>query len=250
MSNEKLTLIAGIFPCLEALQSGVSLEKIHLKKGIGGPNIEMIKTLALQQEVPIQQVPVQKLNRMTGVRHQGVIAIQSFIDYHNIEDVVMNVFEKGEQPLGILLDRVTDVRNFGAIARTAECMGCHFIVIPKRNSAQINDEALKTSAGALNHIPICRVDHLTEAVQLLQKSGVQVVGATEKAGRSIFEGEFEVPTVVVMGSEQDGISPSLLKTLDHSFKIPLRGQVNSLNVSVATAMFLTEICRQQSHTGG
>ncbi|MFT4660061.1 MAG: 23S rRNA (guanosine2251-2'-O)-methyltransferase [Patiriisocius sp.] len=243
--KDKEIVIGGIFPVLEALQKGVPLEKILIKKDLGGPNIIEIKTLAIEAKIPIQQVPIEKLNRETGIRHQGVVAFQSFVEYQDIESIIPMIFERGETPLGLILDRISDVRNFGAICRTAECMGCHFVVIPKKNAAKINDDAMKTSAGAINHLNICRVSNLSKTISFLQESGLQIIGASEKAEKDLFESDFTIPTAIVMGSEKDGISQDISNKLNEVYQIPLVGEVKSLNVSVAAGMFLIEVNRQR-----
>jgi len=245
LKKQSELVIAGIFPCLEALQKGASIEKILLKKDLGGPNVDEIKRLAFAASIPVQQVPIEKINRVTRVRHQGVVAFQSFVDYHNLEQIIPTLYEEGKVPLGMILDRITDVRNFGAICRTAECMGCHFIVIPKKNAAQINDEAVKSSAGAISHLPICRESSLKDVVKFLKDFGLSIVGASEKAEKTLFEVDLKGPTAIVMGSEMDGISSGLMSEVDQLCKIPMTGKVQSLNVSVSAGMFLLELTRQR-----
>lgn len=239
--NKEITF--GIQSVLEALKSGQEIDKILIQKE---QDFIDIQRLANEREVPIQRVPIEKLNRVTRKNHQGVIAYISAIRYVSLHNVLTGVFEKGEMPLLLILDRITDVRNFGAIARTAECMGVHAIVIPLRGGAEINSDALKTSSGALNYLPVCRENNLFNTVRYLQESGVQVVACTEKAADDIHKVDFDVPTALVMGSEEDGISNDILRRADAAVKIPLTGKVASLNVSVATGMLLYEVVRQRT----
>jgi 23S rRNA (guanosine2251-2'-O)-methyltransferase len=241
--NKEITF--GIQSVLESLKSGQEIDKILIQKE---QDFIDIQRLANEREVPIQRVPIEKLNRVTRKNHQGVIAYISAIRYVSLHNVLTGVFEKGEMPLLLILDRITDVRNFGAIARTAECMGVHAIVIPLRGGAEINSDALKTSSGALNYLPVCRENNLFNTVRYLQESGVQVVACTEKAADDIYKVDFDVPTALVMGSEEDGISNDILRRADAAVKIPLTGKVASLNVSVATGMLLYEVVRQRTTT--
>ena len=202
--------------------------------------------------MPFQFVPAEKLdiicqkNRLRSVSHQGVLAFVSAITYHDLTQVIPFVFEKSETPLILVLDEITDVRNFGAIARTAECAGVHAIIIPKKGSAQINTDAVKTSAGALNHIPVCRVDSLKSTIQFLKDSGLQIIACTEKAVENIQNINYTVPSAIVLGSEESGISTEIIKAADHLVKIPLFGKIASLNVSVATGIILYEAIRQRN----
>jgi 23S rRNA (guanosine2251-2'-O)-methyltransferase len=209
-------------------------------------SIEIIE-LAHKAQVPVSSVPVEKLDNLTRKNHQGAVAFLSPIDYAPLDIIVTGIFERGQSPLLLILDRVTDVRNFGAIARNAECMGVHAIIIPSRGSAQVNGDAIKTSAGALNIVPVCREPNLKETIWYLQQSGVQIVACTEKAEQGVQEGkvDFTVPTAIIMGSEEDGISPEYLKRADVQVRIPLVGQIGSLNVSVASGVVLYEALRQR-----
>ena len=235
-------LTFGIQPVMEALLAGQEFDKLLIQWETNMPDIQK---LAAEREIAIQRVPIEKLNKITRKNHQGVIAFMSSIRYVSLHNVLSGVFEKGEIPLLLVLDRITDVRNFGAIARTAECMGVQAIVVPVRGAAQINSDALKTSSGALNHLPVCRENSLTETLRYLQESGVQIVACTEKAGQSLSEVDFSTPTAILMGSEEDGIAPELLRRADVVAKIPMSGKVGSLNVSVATAMVIYEATRQR-----
>jgi len=235
-------LTFGVQPVMEALLAGQEFDRLLIQWETNMPDIQK---LAAEREIAIQRVPIEKLNKITRKNHQGVIAFMSAIRYVSLHNVLSGVFERGEIPLLLVLDRITDVRNFGAIARTAECMGVHAIVVPVRGAAQINSDALKTSSGALNHLPVCRENNLVDTVRYLQESGVQVVACTEKAGQNLTAADFSTPTAILMGSEEDGIAPELLRRADTVIKIPMSGKVGSLNVSVATAMIIYEATRQR-----
>jgi 23S rRNA (guanosine2251-2'-O)-methyltransferase len=238
-------LVYGIQPILEAFSSGKTIDKIMVQKGTDNPLIKDILTKAQSLQVPVVQVPIEKLNRMTTKNHQGVIAMASAVDFTPLHNIVPTMFEKGETPLLLMLDRITDIRNFGAIARTAECAGVHGIVIPSKEAAQVGSDSMRTSAGALHHIPVSRERNLKQTVKYLQESGLQVIGCTEKAEKSIYEVDFNTPTAIVMGSEEDGISPEVMQAVDFLAKIPMLGKVGSLNVSVATGVVLFEVQRQR-----
>ena len=201
--------------------------------------------LVRAHKVNYKHVPVEKLNRLTRKNHQGVFAFISPINFHKTDNVIQDVFEKGENPLFLILDRVTDVRNFGAIVRTAECSGVQAVIVPEKGSAAINGDALKTSAGALHNIPICREFNLKATIEYLKNCGLQIVGCTEKTDDMIYQPDFSVPTAIIMGSEEDGISPEYLKLCDHKAKIPMNGTIGSLNVSVSAGVILYEAVRQR-----
>lgn len=231
---------------MEALQEAQHLEKIYLKRGMGGETISTIVKLAKAQNVPMQSVPIEKLNRLTRKNHQGIVAELSFIEYQSIENVLSQVYDSGELPLFVVLDQISDVRNFGAIARTALCMGAHALVIPFRGSANINEEALKTSAGALMQIQVCRCVSLPSTVDYLQQNGLALV-ASDVSGKTFFQDvDLNIPMAVVMGSEGEGVGSVLLEKADIVAKIPMAGKFDSLNVSVATGMILYEVLRQRS----
>jgi 23S rRNA (guanosine2251-2'-O)-methyltransferase len=192
-----------------------------------------------------QYVPIEKLNRLTSKNHQGVVGYISSIEYHKIEQVLPAVFEAGKMPLVLILDRITDVRNFGAIARTAECSGVDAIVIPARGAAQINADAIKTSTGALHKIPVCKEENLKDVIDYLRESGLQVIACTEKSSEYYYQQDMTLPVAIIMGSEEDGISGEYLKRADAAVKIPLMGEIGSLNVSVATGIILYEAVRQR-----
>ena len=246
MAEKKVeNLIYGIRAIIETIHSGKDLEKIFVQKNLKGELVKELLTLAHKQQIPVSTVPVEKINRFTRKNHQGVVAFVSPVQYHNISHVLPAVFESRRTPLVLILDRVTDVRNFGAIARTAECLGVDALLIPTRNSAQINADALKTSAGALNFIPVCREANFKEAIQFLKDSGLQIVASTEKSEVYFQDIDLTIPTAIIMGSEEEGISPAYLALADKQVKIPLEGKIASLNVSAAAAMAIYEVRRQR-----
>ena len=242
-------MVFGIQSVIETLKSDQQIDKLYMEKGLSNPDIQ---NLAFQNRVTIQRVPVERLDRLTRKNHQGVVCLIAQVQYVKLSNVIADVYERGEIPFFLLLDRITDVRNFGAIARTAECTGIQCIVIPGRGAAAINSDAMKTSSGALNHISVCREPELTETVKYLQESGIQVIACTEKSARDLYERTTDLtgPLAIIMGSEEDGISPELLRMVDNHVKIPLLGAVGSLNVSVATGVVLYEAVRQRSLTVG
>jgi 23S rRNA (guanosine2251-2'-O)-methyltransferase len=242
-------LLFGIRPVMEAIQSGREIDKVMLKKGLDGELAQELLALIAEHQIPVQHVPFEKLNALTQKNHQGVVAFASLIEYADLEETVIGVVEKGEMPLVLLLDGVTDVRNFGAIARSAECAGVHAIVVPAKGAAQINGDALKTSAGALNMVPVCRVPSLRSAIYFLRDSGIQIVAATEKAEHDLYSSTLNKPTAVVLGSEEAGISPDVMRLADVPVKIPLCGSIASLNVSAAAAVALFEVVRQRRCSG-
>ncbi len=238
-------LIFGIRSVIEAIESGKEIENLYVQKGLSGDLFKELRQLLDQHQLNAQFVPIEKLNRLTQKNHQGVVAFISPINYYRIEDIIPFVYEKGETPLILVLDRVTDVRNFGAIARTAECAGVHAIVIPLKGSAQVNADAIKTSAGALYTIPVCREVNLKYTLRFLQESGLQVIACTEKNEESLYDKDMSGPTAILMGSEEDGISSEYLRIADSYAKIPMMGSIDSLNVSVSAGVILYEVVRQR-----
>jgi 23S rRNA (guanosine2251-2'-O)-methyltransferase len=238
-------IIAGRNPLIEAFKSGVTIDKILLYKAAVGENISEIKGLAKQYNVPIQYVPNEKLNSITNTTHQGVIAFKSAIAYQDLQQVIDWVNEKGEVPLFLILDGITDIRNIGAIARTAVCCGAHAIIIPDKGVGALNEDAVKTSAGALEQINICRVNSLMKAVDDLHLNGIKVYASEMTATTKIFDMDWKEPVAIVMGGEEKGVYPALLKICDDSFTIPMTGKFESLNVSVAAGMILYETLRQR-----
>lgn len=241
-------MVFGIRAVIEAIRSDKEIESLYIQRGIGGGLIAELKTLMHEYGIVGQQVPVEKLNRITQKNHQGVIAVISPIVYQKIENIIPEIFEKGETPLILVLDGITDVRNMGAIARTAECAGVHAIVIPAKGSAQINADGIKTSAGALYKIPVCRHDSFMQTIRFLQESGLQLVCCTEKTTEDIYKPDYTSPTAIIMGSEEDGIRNEIIRISDHLAKIPMFGEIESLNVSVSTGVILYEAVRQRSVT--
>jgi len=247
---DKSSFVFGTRSVIEAIKAGKEIEKILVRKGLSNELSRELFTLVREMDIPVQNVPVERIDRITRKNHQGVLAFLSPITYQKIEDIVPAIYEKGEVPLVLILDKVSDVRNFGAIARSAEVAGAHAIVIPEKGSAQVNADALKTSAGALNIIPVCRVKNLNDAVTFLQQSGLRVFAATEKGEKNYFETSMLEPMAIVMGAEDKGIEQDLLKVADEWVKIPQFGQIESLNVSVAASVIIFEAVRQriQAHS--
>lgn len=241
----KRHLIYGRHPVKEALEEGKEFEKIFIQKTARSPEIKEIIRLSRQGNVPTQLVPPQKLNAITGKNHQGVIGFLALVKYYSIEDVLPKVYEDGKTPLFLILDGVTDVRNFGAIARTALCMGVDALVIPQRGSAMINAEAIKASAGALNAIQVCREQHLAGAVNFLKLNGIQIFVADIKGEAKVNEIDFTMPLALVLGAEDKGVSNNIQKKADNRFVIPMSGEFDSLNVSVSAGVVLYEVMRQR-----
>jgi 23S rRNA (guanosine2251-2'-O)-methyltransferase len=237
--------IFGMRPVTEAILSGQEIYKILLKKGGRSENLGALMALIRQHEIPFQYVPEEKLNRVSRKNHQGVIAFLSAIEYQDIEKLLPMIFEAGRIPIILVLDNVTDVRNFGSIARSAECAGADAILIPVKGSAQVSSDAIKTSAGALSYIPVCRTLHLKNSVNYLQSSGLQIIAATEKAELEFFKADLTKPTAIILGAEDTGVSPELLRIAEPWVRIPLSGNIASLNVSVAAGILLFETVRQR-----
>jgi 23S rRNA (guanosine2251-2'-O)-methyltransferase len=246
---KKENYIYGIHAVLEAAKAGRDLDKVLVRRGAGSDLMKNLLGVLNRMEIPVQQVPVEKLNRITAKNHQGVIAFLSEVSFVDITTLLPSIFEKGEDPLILLLDGVSDVRNFGAIARSAECAGVHAIVIPMSGSAAINADAVKTSAGALHRIPVCRHSDLATVTKFLMESGLRLFAATEKASDSMYAADLTGPAGLIMGSEESGISPQLLKVTDTWISIPMKGAIASLNVSVAAGVILFEILRQRYSSG-
>jgi 23S rRNA (guanosine2251-2'-O)-methyltransferase len=238
-------MIIGRKAVIEALQSGKALDRIYLNNKAVGQAISEIRNLALQYNVPVNYVPVEKLNGFNVEDHEGCIALISKVQYYELQQIISWVVEKGEVPLFLLLDGITDVRNIGGIARTALCTGVHAIVIPDKGVGALNEDALLTSAGALEKIPICRVNSLMKAVDELHLNGIRVLASEMKAAKKVFDIDFKEPSAIIMGSEEKGIYPALMKTCDEHFSIPMKGDFESLNVSVAAGMILYEAMRQR-----
>jgi 23S rRNA (guanosine2251-2'-O)-methyltransferase len=243
---EKQTQIYGIRAVIEAINSGEAIDKVFMQKGIKGELFRELEGILRKNGVSTAYVPIEKLNRLSKNNHQGVIANISPISFYTIENLVEKVLSKKKVPLFLLLDQLSDVRNFGAIIRTAECTGVDGIIIQKKGAAPVTADTIKTSAGAAFKVPIAKVDHIKDAVYYLQASGISVTVATEKTNHTIYDVSFKEPCAIVMGSEDKGVSPSVIKAADQVAKLPLLGEIESLNVSVACAVFLYEVVRQRS----
>ncbi len=244
--RETNQMVFGIRAVMEAIDSGKEIESLFVQRGLSGPLFAEFKALVKEQNIAYQQVPIEKLNRITRKNHQGIIAVISPITYQDIEDLLPSIYEKGETPLLLMLDGVTDVRNMGAIARTAECAGVHAIIVPKKGSAEINPDAIKTSAGALYKIPVCRQDSLSRVARYLIDSGIQLVVSTEKTKESIYDVDYTAPSCIIMGAEDVGVSDDLIRISDKLAKIPMFGEIESLNVSVSAAVVIYEAVRQRN----
>ncbi len=239
-------IVFGIRPIVEAIDAGRQIEKIYVKKGAEGQLLGELREICRRRNINVQEVPVEKLNRLTRGNHQGVVAQIAAIEYVELADILEGV-PQDETPLIVVFDGVTDVRNFGAIARSAECAGAHGLIVPVKNAAPVNADAMKTSAGALARIPVCRVGSVRNTLKILQNEGMQVVAASEKSTTIIYDADMTRPTVIVMGSEETGISKEVMKMCDVQLAIPIVGAVESLNVSAAAAVILFEVVRQRIH---
>lgn len=242
---DKNDYIFGLRAIIEAIESGKSIDKVLLRKDLGGELAKDLLARIREYGIVSQRVPAEKLNRITMKNHQGAIALLSPVDYHRLENVLPTLFEEGKNGLIMVLDGITDTRNFGAIGRTADCSGVDAIVIPERGSASVTPDAVKTSAGGLFYVPVCREKSLVEAVRLLKESGYKVVAATEKGAVDYTTVDFTVPVAIVMGSEDTGVSNEVLRLCDDLAAIPMLGNIGSLNVSVAAGVMLYEAVRQR-----
>jgi 23S rRNA (guanosine2251-2'-O)-methyltransferase len=244
-NTEEKNYIFGIRAIIEAVEAGKTIDKLFIQKGLHNDLFAELWKLVREKRINYKHVPLEKINRLTRKNHQGVFAFISPIDFHNIEDVIPKLYEEGKNPLVLVLDRITDVRNFGAIARTAECAGVDTILIPEQNAAAINADAIKTSAGALHKVTVCRTWNLKLALQFMKESGIQLIGCTEKTQDDMYKPNYTTPTAIIIGSEEDGVSTEFLKMCDARAKIPMNGKIASLNVSVATGVILYEAIRQR-----
>ncbi len=242
---QEQTQIFGIRAIIEAINSGEIIDKVFLQKGLKGELFTELEFVLRQKSINSSYVPVEKLNRLTKGNHQGAVAQISPIAFHDLETLITEVVESGKTPLFLLLDQLSDVRNFGAIIRTAECTGVNGIIIQKKGGAPVNGDTIKTSAGAVFKVPICKVDHIKDAVFYMQSSGIKVIAATEKTDNTLYDISFKEPCAIIMGSEDRGINPSILKIVDNKAKLPILGEIESLNVSVACGAFLYEAVRQR-----
>lgn len=242
---ERDEYIFGIRPVIEAIEAGKEIDKVLLRKDLQGELAKELFEVIHRYGIVTQRVPADKIDRITRKNHQGVLAILSAVSYDSLENLVPRLYEEGKMPFLVILDGVTDVRNFGGIARSAECAGAHGLITPLKNSAPVNSEAMRSSAGALSRIPVCRVGSIRNTVKALQAEGFQAVAATEKSRKLIYDADLRKPTVIIMGSEDTGISKEVLKLCDEQLAIPLIGAVESLNVSAAAAVMLFEAVRQR-----
>lgn len=238
-------MIFGTRPLIEALKSDKELEKVFVQKGLRSPVFKELMALLKEGNIPFQFVPVEKLNRLTRKNHQGVVATISPIVFYDIEQLLPTIYEEGREPFILILDRITDVRNFGAILRTASCTGVDAVIIPSKSSAQLNAETIKSSAGALFKVPLCRSENLKTSLDFLKNSGLKLVAATEKSSDSLFNHKLTGPIGLIMGSEGEGVSGEYLKRADLKIMIPMSGEIASLNVSVAAGILLYEVYRNR-----
>jgi 23S rRNA (guanosine2251-2'-O)-methyltransferase len=242
---KKSSLIIGKAAVLDAFTSGKHIDRVYLQNNIGGRGVEEIINAANMHRVPVNKVPVEKLNGFNVGNHDGCVAVISKIQYHDLQEVISFVFEKGEIPLFLILDGITDIRNIGGIARTALCTGVQAIIIPDKGVGALNEDAILTSAGALEKIFVCRVNSLLKAVDEFHLNGIEVIASDMKADKDVFHIDLKKPVAIILGSEEKGISKPLLKAADLKFKIPMKGEFESLNVSVATGMILYEVMKQR-----
>lgn len=242
----KEDFVFGTRAVIEAVKTGKTIDKVLIKKGLRNELVSELHQLLRENNISIQYVPLEKINRITRKNHQGVLAFISPVEFSEIETVLPGIFESGETPLILILDQVSDVRNFGAIVRSAECAGAQAIIIPEKGTARIGADAVKTSAGAIHHLPICKVKQIEKTVLYLKNSGLFIAAATEKGDKFFTDSDFTVPLGIIMGSEDTGISSKLLELADEQLQIPIKGKIQSLNVSVSAALMLYEAVRQRS----
>ena len=238
-------MVCGVWPVIEALRAGKNVEKLLIRREAGGDGVKEIRQLALDRDIPWQPVPVEKLDRLTKTEHQGVIAFLSQVEEQDLNEVITMAYERGETPFILALDSVTDVRNMGAIARSAECFGVHAMLVPKVGTARLGPDAVKSSAGALLRKPVCRVSRFTDALRAAREQGLRIVACTEKGTLTLDDADLKGPLVLVMGSEDEGISDAVIRMADDLVNIPMAGSIGSLNVSVATGIVLHAALRQR-----
>ncbi len=245
---EKAETIFGTRAVIEAIKAGREIEKIYIQSGLNNDLIKELINTAATHKAPYSFIPQVKLDRLSNKNHQGVVCVLSAVQYVPLENIIDKCYSEGREPFFLIVDRVTDVRNFGALARTAECAQVDAMIIADKGNAPITGDAMKTSAGALNHLPVCRVKDMKKTFQLLKDNGIQIIACTEKATNTIYQIDLNTPVAIIMGSEEDGISPQMLKEADHLAKIPLMGSIESLNVSVAAGIVVYEKIRQRDFT--
>ncbi len=241
----KTDMIYGTRAVIEAILAGKDIDKVMVQTGLSNDLIRELLAVAKNSNVPVQFVPAEKLKRMSAKNHQGVICLLSVVSFASVDNLIFKAYESGKEPFFLILDRITDVRNFGAIVRTAECAGLDAIIVPEKGSAPITGDAMKTSAGALNHLPICREKDMKNTIKLLRDNGIRLVACTEKTENDIYSLNLSGPMALILGSEEDGISDVLLREADDLVRIPLKGKIASLNVSVAAGVAIYEVVRQR-----
>lgn len=245
MTDKNEQYIYGIHAVLEAIEAGKEFDRLLVKKDLSSQLAREMLDAACAHDIPVQRVPVERINRITRKNHQGVLAILASVTYYKVEQIVPMLFEQGDNPFIVVLDGVTDVRNFGAIARTCDCAGVNAIVIPERGSVSVGPDALKTSAGALNYVPVCRERNLIEALRFLKNSGFTIVGTSDKNACNYTQADYTAPVAIVLGAEDKGISSEVMQLCDKRVVIPEFGHINSLNVSVAGGIIMYEVVRQR-----
>lgn len=241
---EKTDMIYGTRAVIEAILASKNIEKVMIQSGLSNDLIKELIAVARNNNVPVTFVPPEKLKRLSTKNHQGVICLLSSVSFASLDNLIFSAYNEGREPFFLILDRITDVRNFGAIVRTAECAGVDGIIIADKGNAPITSDAMKTSAGALNHVPICREKDMKKTLKLLHENGIRLVACTEKTDKSIYEINLTGPLALILGSEEDGISDTILRDSDELARIPLNGKIESLNVSVAAGIALYEAVRQ------
>lgn len=244
---KKEETIFGTRAVIEAIKAGREIEKIFIQGGLNNDLIKELISIAREKSISLSFIPQQKLNKLSNKNHQGVVCMLSVVQYSKLEDLIDKAYSEGKEPFFVILDRITDVRNFGAIARTADCAGITGIIIPDKGNAPITGDAMKTSAGALSFLPVSRVSDLKKTIADLKANGIRILACTEKASQTVYETDLRGPIAIILGSEEDGISPALIKDADHLVKIPMHGNIASLNVSVAAGIALFEVIRQKNY---
>ncbi|MBR5728468.1 MAG: 23S rRNA (guanosine(2251)-2'-O)-methyltransferase RlmB [Muribaculaceae bacterium] len=245
MTDKNEQYIYGIHAVLEAIEAGKEIDRLLVKKDLSSQLAREVLDSARAHDVPVQRVPVERINRITRKNHQGVLAILAAVTYYKVEQIVPMLFEQGDNPFIVVLDGVTDVRNFGAIARTCDCAGVNAIVLPERGSVSVGPDAIKTSAGALNYVPVCRERNLVETLRYLKNSGFTIVGTSDKNACNYTQADYTAPVAIVLGAEDKGISHEVMQLCDKRVVIPEFGHINSLNVSVAGGIIMYEVVRQR-----
>lgn len=243
--EQEQNFIVGIHPVMEALESDKNIEKVMFRQGMDGPQFRVLLDLLRDKGIQVQFAPQERLNRLSKANHQGVIAFLPQVEYVSLDKFTISTEPSSNLPLVLILDGISDVRNFGAIARSAECSGAQGIILPAKGSASVNADSIKTSAGALLRIPVCKVSNIREAIYFLKEAGYTIFASSERAESTIYKTDFKVPAVIILGSEEKGVSRSALELSDHQIRIPMAGQISSLNVSAAASVILFETLRQR-----